>query len=262
MNRKTFVLGVGAQKAGTTWLHSYIAASERCCMGLIKEYHTWDALFSPICRNFRIKKTSLLRPNRENYLRFAMQNIPFFYENYFKHILSKGAVLTGDITPSYSVLSEGHFRKLKARINSLDVRIKCVFLMRDPLERCWGAARMHSRKLDSDRSDEQVLRDSYSSAQYEFRTRYEVVCENLKSVFLEDELYFGFYESMHTEREIRRLSDFLGVEPNIQHRDVHVNVSKKAGKISGSLRQEIREFYKDTYEYCFSEFPVTNSLWA
>ena len=35
---RTFLLGVGAQKAGTTWLHSYAASSPNTNMGDMKEY--------------------------------------------------------------------------------------------------------------------------------------------------------------------------------------------------------------------------------
>ena len=43
MNR-TFLLGVGAMKAGTTWLHDYLAASPQCEPGVRKEYHVFDSL--------------------------------------------------------------------------------------------------------------------------------------------------------------------------------------------------------------------------
>ena len=53
VNVRTFVLGVGAQKAGTTWLHSYIASNATAHMGFTKEYHIWDAVHSPLCKNFK-----------------------------------------------------------------------------------------------------------------------------------------------------------------------------------------------------------------
>ena len=41
---RTFLLGVGAMKAGTTWLHDYLAASPQCQPGVRKEYHVFDSL--------------------------------------------------------------------------------------------------------------------------------------------------------------------------------------------------------------------------
>ena len=117
MNERTFVLGVGAQKAGTTWLHSYVASSANANMGFTKEYHIWDAVCSPLCNNFRLHKHQLSKLNTLNYLRYCMQEIPGFYEGYFNSIFNSGAKITGDITPSYSVLTEGDFHKIKDKIN-------------------------------------------------------------------------------------------------------------------------------------------------
>ena len=43
----TFVLGAGAQKAGTTWLHAYLSHFDDVDFGPIKEYHVWDGLSVP-----------------------------------------------------------------------------------------------------------------------------------------------------------------------------------------------------------------------
>lgn len=40
-----FLLGVGTQKSGTSWLYTQLQKSPETNMGLLKEYHIWDALF-------------------------------------------------------------------------------------------------------------------------------------------------------------------------------------------------------------------------
>ena len=61
------------------------------------------------------------------------------YFNYFKHLLSKPAIkLTGDITPSYSMLDSNAFADIKNGLESVGLRVKVVFLMRDPVERLLG----------------------------------------------------------------------------------------------------------------------------
>jgi len=42
-----FVLGVGAQKAGTTWLQRYLAESPWCEPGFEREYTVFDCLDVP-----------------------------------------------------------------------------------------------------------------------------------------------------------------------------------------------------------------------
>ena len=42
--QKTFLLGVGAQKAGTSWLHDQLNRRRDADFGFLKEYHVFDAL--------------------------------------------------------------------------------------------------------------------------------------------------------------------------------------------------------------------------
>ncbi len=44
MNGKIFILGVGCQKGGTTWLYHQFAKHSSIDMGDVKEYHVFDAL--------------------------------------------------------------------------------------------------------------------------------------------------------------------------------------------------------------------------
>jgi len=43
-NDKTFLLGLGHQKCGTTWLHEYLDGYPFFEKGFAKEYHVWDYL--------------------------------------------------------------------------------------------------------------------------------------------------------------------------------------------------------------------------
>ena len=42
MSVKTFLLGVGAMKSGTTWLANSLLTCEKYAQGLVKEYHIFD----------------------------------------------------------------------------------------------------------------------------------------------------------------------------------------------------------------------------
>ena len=259
VNERTFVLGVGAQKAGTTWLHSYIASNATAHMGFTKEYHIWDAVHSPLCKNFKFHNAQLSQLNTTNYLRYCMQNISGFYEGYFNSIFNSGAKITGDITPSYSGLTEDAFHQLKGKIKFTGANIRCVFLMRDPVDRCWSAVRSVLRNQKN--VDEQVLEKVYSNEQYQFRTRYEIICERLRNVFADEELYFGFYEKMFDDGELERISKFLNIPVNFEYRNKQVNVSPERNQISVDLRERIKCFYSDTYNYCFENFEETKLSW-
>ena len=50
---KTFLLGVGAQKCGTTWVSEYLRKADHSDFGLLKEYHVWDVMSDPIFARYR-----------------------------------------------------------------------------------------------------------------------------------------------------------------------------------------------------------------
>lgn len=257
---KIFVLGVGAQKAGTSWLHSYLCQCRGVDMGYIKEYHVWDAVYSPLCQNFVVDKNSRVLDDMSKY-RFFMQNNPGFYESFFNNILSDGYRVTGDITPSYSVLSAKQLSVIKQKIHNIGANVKCIFLMRDPVERCWSAAKMHCTRHQFNDVVEDLLRKRYKTDQYAFRTRYERICENLEDAFSPDELYYGFYESMFTDEEITRLSNFIGLSPNYSYRNVKVNATRVRKTIPDDLAEDVRDFYAETYRYCQKNFRQAKELW-
>ena len=60
---KTFILGIGAQKAGTSWLHQYINNDQRANLGQMKEYHYWNSIFVE-SENYKNKKQKNCYQNR------------------------------------------------------------------------------------------------------------------------------------------------------------------------------------------------------
>ena len=77
MKFKTFVLGLGAQKSGSTWLHSYLNHFSFSDFGPVKEYHIWDGVYSEYCHHQKIRFRELVKSKRDKpYLRFMMQNVP------------------------------------------------------------------------------------------------------------------------------------------------------------------------------------------
>jgi hypothetical protein len=50
---KLFVLGLGAQQAGTTWVWKYLSQMNGADFGFAKEYHVFDTIHLPECSYFR-----------------------------------------------------------------------------------------------------------------------------------------------------------------------------------------------------------------
>lgn len=262
-NRNVFVLGLGAQKCGTTWLHYAISQSGVANMGHMKEYHIWDGKYVAISQHRKIRFRDVAKsPKRSNLIRFGMQEIDGFYERYFKRKLGGPFRITGDITPAYAGLSEVNLRDLRGRLIQAGFNVKVVFLMRDPFERCWSALRMKRRKQGgtSDLESDQ-MKSIYSSEMYQMRTRYELAVERIEKVFEREEVFFGIYEELFSEKEIQRLSDFLTIEIASELLGERKNFTAKSQDIDHSVKRDVMDFYRETYQFCFDRFPQTRSLW-
>jgi hypothetical protein len=141
----TFVLGLGAQKAGSSWLYAQLNSRRDADFGFLKEYHIHDARTLPEAGFSNRRKRSFIKPRTWRRQRFIAQ--PERYYDYFASLLRRpGIQLTGDITPSYSALSVGTLKDIKANFEQRQIGLRPVFLMRDPIERIISSQRMQLRK--------------------------------------------------------------------------------------------------------------------
>ncbi|HUG60462.1 MAG TPA: sulfotransferase, partial [Methylomirabilota bacterium] len=127
LSEKTFILGVGAQKAGTTWLHQYLDEHPEVFMSPIKELHYFDekhcAELAPMTtQRFRKRLAAVtakdkVRPAMVRALsaRIAMKSDDKAYERYFEERVKPQHRAFGEITPSYSLLPVEGFRDAKSR---------------------------------------------------------------------------------------------------------------------------------------------------
>jgi hypothetical protein len=195
-------------------------------------------------------------------IRYKMQNVPGYYSSYFNELFTGGCVLSGDITPEYATLSVRDWKQALHELRLIDAQLRIVFLMRDPFERCWSSVRMEKRNYNRQAiSDELLLLKRYSSPQFVAMTRYDYTVSNLRTVFSENELYFGLYETMHEKRELQRLSDFIGVDLQENARDLRYNSSPKKEIVSIATANKVRNFYSEVYDFCQNEFPDCRASW-
>ncbi len=233
---KTFLIGAGCQKGGTTWLFRYLKNSPQYVRGYMKEYHVFDALdleTEDLTRNRIMKKAEDAlaaarqgEPVRASALhRLAMYGNPEHYYDYFTGLLltRPDGRLTADMTPDYGMLPAERFQEVKTAFAERGVRTVSVFLMRDPVERIWSHMRMQAQRFPTmfDQPLHEVLRERHANANYEMRTRYDRTIAALDQAFEPSEVYYGFYEDLFTEAHMREICSFLGidfVEPDFDER--------------------------------------------
>ncbi len=269
---KTFILLLGAQKCGTSWLYEYLKQSPRFGQGFSKEYHIWDALDIGILHGNRVDPVTLdaLASDQKarQSQRFRMQNDEGYYFDYFTSLFTEDVTITADITPSYSGLKAERLHFIKQKFAERGVVVKPVFLIRDPLRRIKSSVRFNLDRrhykagiVDGETNFTRALGQYYCHEHCIIRTRYDEIHKNAVEVFGKDQIYVGLYESMFTPAEIVRLSHYLGVEPKPDFARVKVNKTRNVVEET-ELDEAIRAFYSEVYDYCFEQFPATRLLWS
>ncbi|MEM7810478.1 MAG: sulfotransferase domain-containing protein [Planctomycetota bacterium] len=262
---KTFLLGVGAQKAGTTWLHEYVHRVPSTRGRRPKEFHVWNAIDAAGTGDAATARADTW--SRKDLLMTVFRKQPWLYFTYFSGLLSlPGTKLVTDITPTYSSLSAATFGRIRDGFAGRGVEVKVVFLMRDPVERLWSAVRMARRKRPdaAGRPDEtEEIASYYATDHALIRGRYDRTVANLESVFEPESVFFGFFESLFDHTTLERLSGFLDVPIDVEFADRQYNVSaKKAGDdLPTHLAARIASDYREVYDFCGHRFPDSRNLW-
>ena len=212
-------LGIGAQKAATTWLDS------------------------------------VLRMHADLQLPHHRKEIHYFDRNRWKgdkwylwHFRGGEGRLRGEITPAYSTLTELNY------VSCLNNRLKIIFILRNPVERAWSMARMDladTKGISVEDVGEQRMIRHIRSEKSRARGSYASVILRWQKVFGKKNLFIGFTEEILEDPVVflSRLLVFLDVDPsrmpwealNIRER-VHAGSD---GRIPKSVWNELSCLYFD-----------------
>lgn len=268
MEGKTFLLGVGAQKSGTTWVHRWLEGSEGVRMGPFKEYHVWDAATLDACRDFR---RPLWSRGAQNRLQAVMQRVPYVYFEHFRRLLDTPDVrLTADITPSYSGLSADTLGRIRAGFVKRGIGVKALFLMRDPVARSFSAARMLSDKENRLAAQagksvtvtaEDWLARNLQAEYMRLRSDYPATLSALNAAFRPEEIHTEFYETLFTPDGLDRLSRFLGVAGDPAKASERVNEGRPAPLPPDLAARAARQF-APVYDWAARAYPHIRDHWS
>jgi hypothetical protein len=265
---RRFVVGVGAQKAGTTWLYDYLGRHRDVAMSPIKELHYFDQVHRPdLCsmwpKEFERQTSDLMarliagRGGPINSLQYYVDRVrmnadPSAYLEYFDRLATHGRPVVGEITPSYSLLPETGFAAIRRMLVAAETTPRIVFVMRDPAERFWSQCRFEAA-ASPQRSPNALFDRALGDPNFLERTRYDLTVPRLKAVFPPTELLFIFYEDLFLPSSIERLCDFLGIAfvmPNTGQR-IHASME---GRLDTVRRQRLKEILAPVYAFAEGEF--------
>jgi len=208
-------LVIGAQRAGTTWLHRVLRQHPSLWLPPVKELHYFDRLETTRTildpkerRRVGLKQLLSLDPWLVSYWLRARSDE--WYARLFRGAKAEGLV-AGEITPAYATLDETVLRRIK-RLND---NIKLIFVMRDPVERAWSAVNNAAKKGAADASsvEKSIKRARESGAAA--RSAYADTIKRLEAVFPANQVHYCFFEDLRDRPEALTsdLFSFLGVEP-------------------------------------------------
>jgi hypothetical protein len=219
-------LGIGAQKAGTTWLYSVLSRHPDVSFPAGKEVHFWDQRYD--------------------------KGIDW-YRNLVDTSTSS---VEGEITPAYAILAPERIRQCHIHFP----RIRLIYLIRNPMERAWSSALMALKRAEMTTSEasDQWFVDHFNSAGSRARGDYAGCIASWRRVYPENQLLIGTYDVLRDDprRLVADVCAHLGIpdDPLTSLDDAFLrrNVAPVPGvekaPIRPSLLPHLREIYAPRIE--------------
>ena len=279
-------LGIGAQKAGTTWLGRNLQVHPEIWMPEINELHYFDERINdpknPVPRlygkvtgegtvNRRWRRQVRIRLRR-HWDRFSREKFLWdlrYYagapgEGWYASLFEPGREkVKGEITPAYSTLDRDGI----ARVQDLLPDAKLIFMMRNPIERAWSQLVMRldkagTRDIGSARHRE--LHRNFEREGYRARTDYLRTLENWGAFYPEGQIFVGFLEDVHfyPEELLGSVYEFLGVDTSFRPHEVGEKVhARSAGRMLAESAVYLAQLYREELSRLNEHFGGYASFW-
>lgn len=221
-------LGIGAVKAGTTWLHRNLFEHPDLYLPVQKPVFFWDR-------------------HRERGLEL------------YSRIFSPGRdQLRGEFTASYSVLPPG----TKDEIRELIPDLKLILILREPRSRAWSEAKMELTLIQEKDASELTEDDYLAFLQSEKcleRGDYPAIIREWTKRFPREQIYIGLYDDIREapQKLLTEVLQHLGVEaPSDWSGYPFTQRIFKGPEIN--LPERCREYLEQTYQT--AEIEQTSAL--
>ena len=270
-SQKIDFLGIGAQKAGTTWLWSVLKTHPDVWMPPRKELHYFDRdpsypsssyLASKHFFQRLIGKENYNKEFRKHFRSYLLQliklqgwDIAAWNNHYFTGTYSDDWYLSlfkdgknsvkGEITPSYSILSQNDIQQIKQLLPDL----KIILILRNPIDRAWSQVRFDYMKdrIDNIQSSEKIKAKIEHPSQC-LRSDYLRIIENWSTHFKHDQIFISFFDDIikNPKKLILDISSFLELDIS-KFKDSDALVSSKNTSIKKDIPNEIEYYLAQKY---------------
>ena len=268
-------LGIGMQKAGTSWLYEQLHGHPLIWLPKRKELHFFDSLTKDDWNTRRQRRAlknipdlvtklqsadqeqrdEILTDLEENIHLARLNNDYGWYGEFWRKVADQSKIV-GEITPAYSILNPDIIKQVRQDINVKRI----ILILRNPVERSWSQYKMMTERKAND--PETV----YLKSKLMDRGRAKSIIENWESNFESEKIFIGFYDDLKDRPYwfLEELCGFLNIDykehyfPNAK---TPVRVSRQEECPPHILKHFISE-YQDDLKYLAHRFGGHALKWA
>lgn len=219
-------LGIGAQRAGTTYLHTLLSLHPELVLPN--------------------EGTDPWNKEQHFFSRRILKETVADYEARFRRAAKPGGHLYGEITPAYSTLPYSLVVALSRYLTPDSTRI--VFVVRDPLQRTFSALKMYRRKRDTETPIEEdglfTLIRAAERPGCVARTDYTRALANWSSVYGDQNIKILEFGALTDEpaRVLRELVDFLGAGDSAWFDQDNISTAKVHASGAATIPPRLRRY--------------------
>lgn len=260
---------IGAQKAGTTWLHSMLSEHPEIWLGPFKEYQFFNTLFVPEhaawtrwhinnsiqnALRFHCSKEQKINLNYVRFLSDISDPESMFTEEWYRKIFSfrKGKI-SGDITPEYCTIPEEGIDYFFRTVGSIPV----VYLIRNPATRALSQLKMNiSRGHLGMPGNPAAWREAIAGWDIQNRGDYKTYVARWESRFPRSRLLFLPYGDVATRpiELLRSVEKHIGVSPHEYSRPRAVVHEGKSVDVPSYVKELLAEAFEPQAEFLRQRF--------
>jgi len=279
-------IGIGAQKAGTTWLSHNLESHPEIWMPKNKELHYFDDRINdsrnPVPRIYgkltgsdhasRRWRRQVKRRLRAHWNRSPGRDLLWdlkYYagapnDGWYVSLFAPGrGKVKGEITPAYSVLPLSDV----AHVHNLAPEARIIFMLRNPIERAWSQFVMRldrsgQRELGLTRY-KKLLRNIEREGSRS-RTNYLRALESWSAFYPEERIFVGFLEDIHfhPEQLLANVYRFLGVDTSFRPRGFGEKVhARSSGRMTSDAAVYLAGLYRKELSRLSEHFGGYASFW-
>lgn len=254
-------IGIGAQKAGTTWLYSRLCELPQFTMPSVKELHYFDRSKeypTPnqlsetflldrlknrtwVMKSIKVMLKNLMLGNLKEFKWLFKWYFSSYNDNWYLSLFDELKGIKGEISPAYSILKENDIE----RMSQLCPNAKLIFILRNPIERAWSQYRSSYKfapEYSIEHSNVNHVFEFMNSQSQELRTNYIDTIGNYLKYYPENQILIAFYDAIidNPHQLLSEIVSFVGGN----NEDVYTYCRTKE-KDNVSREHEMQEMVKD-----------------